>query len=406
MQINLKKWVLFCLPLFLICGQAQCQIFKDGDYPLFRYSARVGVDAWRFTPSEPEKLLMTATNSAWKYRSTAPWLTFDGQVDFSQNASLNLKMKADQSMGTHVDELNAAWAYSPSFGFNAGVVSYKTSWCRTYDVDTPWVREADPFCNVQSTSDASGGAPGAQMYIRGTLGRYQVQGVGGIYRPLLFKYNTTEFSNAKYPNSHIDTNNKKGLSIHVVNLDTATELRLGLLSTTQSAYVFNDWRYEPFYTRQTYNMVFLGAAFYVLPNVSMRVQTLRHDMAASNWSVPGSPSPRYRGGVELVRKSDVVELNYHVSSKDIAALAVSKYLYDYTDIYTNYPMPGYTTIPGGYVYKNRNIAASWRHDWRDGFFTTVQWSFNTLDLKSVVTTPTVDRSSHAHGLGLRLGYQF
>jgi hypothetical protein len=400
------QW-LVCLVLLAASVCASAQVSADEDTEVFMtHVARVGVDAWRLSPKTPETLLMLPTNSEWHYKSVSPWLTFDGQLTVHRNAVLSLKVRADQAMGTHVDEMSLNWSVSPSLGFKAGVVSYKTSWCRTYDIDSPWVRENDPFCMVKTTSDASGGAPGVQVYANAPLGSYRVQGLVGVYRPLLMNYNTTEFSNVPYPNAHIDRNNKKGLSVSVQNLETATEFRLGLLNADQSEYVFGSWNTEPFRVYQNYNMVFVGGAFYVTPQVQVRAQTLRHNMVSNDRSVPGSAWPSYQGGVDLARRSDVLEVNYWHSSQDVLAFAVSRYTYDNSYTMTNYPAAGYFTDRNYFVYKNKNLSASWRHDWSKGVYTAVQWSYNSLDLYNRRITAAPNREAGGHGLGVRLGYQF
>jgi len=398
------RWLL-CLSFLTIAWMARAQELGEGEGN-FTHVAKVGVDAWRLSPKSPEPLLMLPTNSQWPYKSVSPWLTFDGRKTVHRNAVLSLKVRADQAMGTHVDEMSLDWSVSPSLGFKAGVVSYKTSWCRTYDVDSPWVRENDPFCMVKTTSDASGGAPGLQVYANVPLGSYRVQGLAGIYRPLLLNYNPTEFSNAAYDNAHIDRNKKKGLSVSIENLETASELRLGLLNAVQSELVFGSWNTEPFRVHQSYNMVFLGGAFYVAPQVQVRLQTLRHAMVNSKWSVPGSIRPNYLGGVDLARRSDVLEVNYLHSSQDVFAFAVSRYVYDNSYIVTSYPFAGYFIDRNYFIYTNKNMSASWRHDWAKGVFTAVQWSYNSLDIYNRLITDAPNREAGGHGLGLRLGYQF
>ncbi len=399
----------FVVCLWLLTAGVSAQAVDDAaDEGLIRtYVAQVGVDAWRLSPKTPENLLMLPTNSQWHYRSASPWFTFDGHMMVQRQAVLRLKVRADQSMGTHVDELSLDWSVSPSLGVKAGVVSYKTSWCRTYDIDSPWVRENDPFCVVKSTSDASGGAPGLQLYANVPVGSsYRVQGLAGVYRPLLLNYNTTEFSNAPYPNAHIDRNNKKGLSLSVQNLETASEVRLGVLSADQSEYVFGNWNSEPFRVYQTYNMVFLGGAFYVAPQVQVRAQTLRHDMLSNNRSVAGSVMPSYLGGVDLARRSDVLEVTYGYSSQDVLSFAISRYVYDNSWTHSNYPEVGYSTDRNYFVYKNKNISTSWRHNWAKGAYTAVQWSYNSLSLYNRFVTGAPNRDAAGHGLGVRMGYQF
>jgi len=138
---TLFSWMCLCAAV-----HAQGQTRTDAvDYPIGRYNAQVGMDAWQFSSDKPEKLLMMATNTHWRYRPVAPWGTFDGRLMLSSQAAVALKARTNQEMGSHVDELSADWAFSPSVGVKAGVLDYKTSWCRTYDIDSPWVRENDPF---------------------------------------------------------------------------------------------------------------------------------------------------------------------------------------------------------------------------------------------------------------------
>lgn len=401
---RLALQTLTCVGLLIVARGTFAQVQDDGDV-FFTHVAHVGIDAWRLRPKTPETLLMLPTNSEWNYKSTSPWMTFDGRMTVNRKTVLSLKVRADQSMGTHVDEMSVDWSVSPSLGFKAGVVSYKTSWCRTYDIDSPWVRENDPFCTVKTTGDASDGAPGLQAYANAPLGNYRVQGVAGVYRPLLLNFNTTEFSNVGYPNAHIDRNNKKGLSLSLQNMETATELRLGLLSATQSEGVPNGTDAEAFHVEQRYNMVFIGTAFYVAPQVQVRAQTLRHDLMSSNKSAPSSLMPSYLGGVDLVRRSDVIEMNYWHSSKDVFAFAVSRYTFDNSLTITNFPDPGFASHRNYFIYKNKNMSASWRHNWAKGFYTSMQWSYNSLDLYDRFANPS-QRNAAGHGLGLRLGYQF
>ena len=372
-----------------------------------RYNAQVGVDVWRLTPAMAENYLLMPNKTVWHYRPESPWATLDGQYMLRSNAVLTLKARANQTMGSHIDEVSLDWAYSPSFGFKAGVVGYKTSWCRTYDLDSPWVQENDPFCTFHTTSDASNGAPGVQLYVNSDVGPYQIQGVAGVYRPLFGNFNTQEFSNVPIEHPYVDRNSKKGVSLGVLHTESAAELRVGFLSAIQSARAVDDSLNEAYRVNQTYNMVFAGLSFYVTPKANVRVQTLRHDMTSSNWSLPGSSWPNYRGGLEVARRSDVIELNYQLRPQDVLALAVSKYHFDITTIASNYPMAGYTRSRDSFVFLNTAWSASWRHDWSRGVFTAAQWTYNKLDLndRRSLDFPEV-RTATGHGLGLRLGYQF
>ena len=396
----LLSWLCWCA-----VAQAQSHSTSSGvDFPLSRYNAQVGVDVWQFSPTSPERLLMMATNTEWRYRPVSPWGRFDGRLMLSPKATFSLKARGDQQMGAHVDEFSGDWAFSPSVGVKAGVLDYKTSWCRTYDIDSPWVRENDPFCTVVSTSGPGGGAPGLQAYVNLPIGNYRVQSIAGLYNPLAFNYNTTEFSNLGYALSHVTKNQKQGVSINALNLDTATEFRVGVLQAQQALSAYESWKMPVFQVEQNYGLVFAGASFYATPQLNVRMQTLRHLMVNKEISNPAVSGPHTRRGYNVNRTSHVMELNYQASAEDMFGLALSKYQYNVASTETNYPFAGYTVSPDSYVYAQKSVSLAWRHHWPQGVFTVLQLTRSQLALND--KDAHIDRAASANGLGLRLGYQF
>jgi hypothetical protein len=404
----MNKKIIYILLLWVVVSSSACAETwgASAEYPLVDHTVQVGVDAWRFNPKAPDSELGMANDTVWKYRPESPWVKVEGNVVASKNLRFTMKARADQGMGMHVDEMSADWAYSPSFGFKAGVVSYKTSWCRIYDVDSPWVRENDPFCTSYFTSEASGGAPGGQMYLNSLLGSYRAQAMVGTYRPLLFNFNTTEFSNTRYANSRIDVNDKNGASLSLLHMPTATEVRMGLLSAKQSARVRFDNDVGIYTVGQTYEIVFAGVSFYATPQLNVRLQTLRHNMSSALWAPSDSVLPHFANGLNLVRRSNVAELNYQHRTQDVFALAVSQYSFDSVFTYTNYPDLGYTR-KAQFPYLLRSLSASWRHDWEGGFYTSLQWTYSRARAEAF-QEPNSSGFAYrdAHGLGLRLAYRF
>lgn len=375
-------------------------------YPFARSTLQVGVDAWQFSPERPENLLLLATNTERPYRAVSPWAKIDGSVWLRNNLRLNVRARDDQGMGQHVDDLSVTWDLSPNFGVNAGVVSYKTTWCKTYDIDSPWMRENNPFCTVTTTNLAVGGAPGVQLYTNTSHGDYRLQWLVGAYRPLMFNYDTREYSNTRYPDSTVYQNEKVGVSVNLLNLNTATEFRLGILNTRQAAYVHPLWNRYGFRSRQNYQVYFAGLSYQLMPNLSARVQVMRHEMASSEWALADSDKPNYLGGAELLRQSKAIEIGYQYSAQDQFAVALSEYSYIAGQIATRYPNPGYDYFPDFFIYKNRGASLAWRHNWDRGIHTIVQLSRNSLDLRNTQKTPVEDRSNAANAIGVRLGYQF
>lgn len=396
--------VWFCLSELVFAQTVSKSTGITDEFPIGRYAAQIGVDAWAFSGGRPDPFLMMATNTQWSYRPISPWGTFDGRFMIGPSSTLALKARSDQGMGSHVDELSADWAASPSFGGKLGVLDYKTSWCRTYDTDSPWVRENDPFCTVVGVSGPSGGAPGVQLYTNVQLGQYRVQGIAGAYRPLLFGYNKTEFSNLTYTRSRVDKNNKQGFSVNALNLETAMEFRVGYLLTQQEQAVYGEWNSDDFRVVQSYDILFAGVSFYAVPKINVRMQTLRHVMSNKNVANPGSAYPHTFRGNNLNRNSYVLELGYQHDAQNKFAFAASQFHMHDALTETNYPYAGYTVYPDFSDYKQESISMAWRHDWAIGVFTAVQ-----LTRSNLVETSSYYRyhkAMRANGLGMRLAYQF
>jgi len=213
-----------------------------------------GVDAWAITPRQPDKpapdadfmlgsayddhisLALPDADTKWNYRPVSPWLRFTSSVSLSPGMEANFKFRADQLMGAHVDVANIDWAPSPYLGIRAGVVNFNTNWCRTYDVDTPWVSEPDLFCRANSFMNMNNAAPGVQLYTNTFWGGYQMQTIVGMYRPRLLSYDTEEFgfnTSALRSNFKKEFNRKLSGAVNVLHLQTGTQFRLGTLHSDQ-----------------------------------------------------------------------------------------------------------------------------------------------------------------------------
>jgi len=155
-----------------------------------------GVDAWAITPKRPDpsspdgktgsvlldhdSLGLPDSDTKWNYRPVSPWLRFTSSIELGPNLEANLKLRADQLMGAHVDVANLDWAFSPYGGVRAGVLNFNTNWCRTCDVDTPWIVDPDIFCRGNAYININNAAPGLQAYTNTALGEYQLQTLVGF----------------------------------------------------------------------------------------------------------------------------------------------------------------------------------------------------------------------------------
>lgn len=378
-----------------------------------------GLDAWAITPRQPQppaadavftkgsayedhnNLALPDADTKWNYRSSSPWMRFNSSISLSNNLEANLKVRADQLMGAHVDVANLDWAPSPYLGFRAGVVNFNTNWCRTYDVDTPWIAEPDVFCRRNDTMNMNNAAPGLQAYTNTTFGVYQMQSLVGIYRPRLFSYETKEFgfnTNNLRPNFKREFNRKISAAVNFLNLQTGTQLRLGAMHSDQAG------AYVPMLSgndrarRNLLDNYYLGLDTYVRPALRLR------------YSLSKYVSRDYYSDLLVVQdhdKSETVELIYDWNSTDFWALGWSKFTIEAALSDKNRPIElDALDIPkfaDDFYYLNTNSwFVSWRHQWGKGMYSTLQWTHASQTNGYFGGR----RPGSGDAIGLRLGYQY
>jgi hypothetical protein len=167
----LKKSICVCVAMFANAAMAQAVIATEHQWTddiVGSHFFQVGVDAWRINTSAAEdttenmkslsRLQLANSYPVWSsFRDVSPWVRFDGGLRVGQDTLLTLKYRSDQSTGSRLDEASIDRAFH-NFGAKLGVLDPKISWCRTYDIDSPWVRENNPFCSIQPLNFARGSA--------------------------------------------------------------------------------------------------------------------------------------------------------------------------------------------------------------------------------------------------------
>lgn len=353
------------------------------------HSLQVGVDSWRIHTSEPEdtannmrgvsRLKLANSYPVWHYRDTSPWAHFEGGLRVNRDVLLTLKYRADQSIGARVDEASLDWAFH-AYGLRFGVLDPKISWCRSYDVDSPWVREDNAFCSVQRLNFAKSSAPGGQAYANFILGNYSLQGVGGLYRPLWFNYAKDETPAIYLPGPFtVTTRVKTGMAVSATNLRNGTEFRMGWLKDRFSA---KDGVAANVHSK----VLFIGANWYATEKLALR---------STYFKFSGDVDVLDQAGRELGNTNYKVvhlEINYQKDAKNVFAISRGSdgYVYD-----TNFEDLNFVTI---------STSASWRHDWNRGMFTVLQFTHAKVNQTDFISENR--HSSAGRALGLRLGYRF
>jgi hypothetical protein len=413
----LKK---IALLICLFTGSAFAQIAIETEHQwaddvVGSHTLQVGVDAWRIHTSANEdttanmkslsRLQLANSYPVWHYRNPSEWLRFEGALRVGRDTLLSMKYRSDQSTGSRLDEASVDWAFH-TYGVKLGVVDPKISWCRTYDVDSPWVRENNPFCSIQPLNFAKGSAPGVQTYANFIVADYSLQAIAGVYRPLWFNYASDEsptITLASY--STITSHTKSGLALSATNLRNGTEFRVGLLRDDFSSNRNSINQSVPYSYDVHSDVMFLGANWYATQKVALR---------ATYFTYAGHLTRNMRDVVNYVKldeldhyKATSLEANYQINSRDV--LSASHVIYDYVIDPTNYKLQSgipvfissYSGVPH---FVTTNISLSWRRDWGYGVFTVLQMSQANTDQHDASLNKHL--SSDGRAYGLRLGYRF
>lgn len=376
-----------------------------------KWSYQLGSDAWALDASKKKdteksyvednsNLLLPNSYTQWPYQDVSGYGRLTGSLQLGSGVEASVKVRADQTIGFRVDEAFAQKNISPFFGIRAGVVDYKTSWCRTYESDTVWIREVEVICNTPQFRDVTGGAPGVQIVINNTAGNYLIQSQAGIYRPLLLDFAPKEFGNvvpgADY---RVDRNDKLGLNVNLVNLETALEARVSYIQAIQSAY-------SPELqgtTKQASDLIYIGLSFPFSSRVNVRgthvLQLLQNTCRSEDATLAmGSACNLNRNDRKT---STSLEIIYQVGVTDVVSLGVNEFNLSSQQTLFNSTLDVYAQADL-FSIKSRQISMAWRRDWGNGYYSVVQ----VLESEQKTQSQSSSYPSNGWGLGLRLGYQF
>jgi hypothetical protein len=386
------------------------------------HKIQVGIDTWSLRKNLGEPGLFDNTSVLYladsqpegNYTNPATWIKIDAEAR-TENKVMRFRYDNNQSVGSRIDELSMDLGFH-AVGVRAGILGYKVSWCRTHDVDSPWIRENDPFCVVRTTSTPIKSAPGVQIYVNTLLEGFKVQSLIGVYSPLLFNYDTREFTNYALTDNHVFKNNKYGATINAINLENGLELRLSYLRSDQASN-YNSVASPTQRIEQNTDVAFAAVSANISPVVNLRLSYFSSREHANLKYPPGfvSPGDTFQDNFysfKRKRTSKVLEMNYQHSPRDVLSIAYSKYdandRRQFTEQLNLLPDDSYT-INTRYNFTNTSTSASWRHDWQRGIFTIIQITRADLtqDINAATSSATSERThSTGKALGFRLGYVF
>lgn len=403
---------------FMCVTVSNCNAFEwsNPDLPPSKWSYQIGVDTWHIKADVAEDtypgyvedrsyLLLPDYNTKWSYHNPAAYGWAIGSTMLTPSITSNIKVQVNQMFGLRIDEAQIEKKISPYLSFRAGVVDYKTSWCRSYEADTVWMRDVEPLCNLQTFRDITGGAPGAQVVVQNHLDPYVVQAQIGIYRPKAFGYAPQEFGDL-YPvpdtkfKYTVNSNNKTGVNINILDLYRSIEARFSYIYGIQEAYAPDETLKST--TRQANKATYAAISFPILNKVTANIS---HFTQIQNATCRSDIAPYSSCNLNAFFKKTFksMDASYPVNQRHTIGIGITKINYDFRQ--DNYdPITQFQTflsaIPRSIDITQKNLG--WRMDFGNGLFTQLQY------IKSKQSTSIYGEAypSAGRALGLRIGYQF
>lgn len=398
-------------PALALCAAGAVHAAEQAAWPGWELKSHIqtGVDVWHIdhSPNDPNQVsmaLMPDSLTRWTHRDVSPWYTLESQLRMGTTGAFVLKGQANAARGAKLNQLSYDHFISPYLGLRVGVLDYRATWCRTYDLDNPWVREADPFCSNSVVSLPTDSAPAVQAYTNLEVKGYWVQAMVGSYHPKAFGYAPQEFSDFRLPpTAQVTHNHKVAMSVNVVNPATSTEWRLSLINTRQSLF---DSDAEPGFPggqvpinyHHRGRLWFAGVSWHMSPKLQTRLTYMDSDLTGRcEWITIQLGRPcvqHYR------QQSVVAEMNYHLDERNVLSMAL-----------THYPSEQINEVPvrfSAYKYQRQSVSVGWRKDWSARVFTAVQLTHAQYDQPYRVFAPPGFQgpmSGKSTGFGLRLGYK-
>lgn len=330
---------------------------------------QIGVDSWKVNGEA--RYLPDYSVTDW-HKNNFNIKAFDS-VKFGA-VTYSYAFQNDQVNGPRLDRLDADIALNDGFGARVGVLPYRTSWCRTYEFDSPWIAEPDAFCRFSGLNEISRGAFGVQGYKSTNVGGWLVDVMAGIYRPQVDGQNSHLGPYVSVGPTTYHT--AKGLAMNALSLSSGTNLRVSWLQTEQNQDDQTAAK-KPYARRLKYDTFYLGADIPVTDSVDIRATLAAYIGDQTN------PANLYSWDGQ----SKTIEAVWQVNPTNKIAVGVSNY--------TNLTRYGTEPVKQKLFVDSQSI--SWRHQFPDNWSLITQYT-NTKDDYTTRSLNKTYRTGEAFGV--------
>ena len=336
---------------------------------------QISGDYWQV----PESTLRYQPN----YSTINPWHpTFlSGKIaseyEVGNGFDVAFKARYNQIDGAYFDQASIGY-HDVGYGVRLGILPYRITWCETYDFNSVWAREPDAYCSFRKLADSASGAMGAQVYKTLILKDWAIDTQLSFFKPTILNQSNTQ--GGIYVSTGVDTFDQRyGASVNAMHLPTATQFRLGFISTTQEINGTNPRRFK-------YDTYFIGAEYNPIDSLTLKATQLMY--VGGQYATTSSL-------ISYVSSSRTISAVYEITDKDKIGLAFSTVINR-----TRYPQQNYTLQPLDVPSTN----LSYRHDFDRGVFVITEYiksSSYYLPLNAKVA-----QVSSASSLGFKIGFNY
>lgn len=342
-------------------------------------TATVGVDVWSVPGDQVRYLPNYSTPKEWK--STGAWVRASVQHEEGTPAgllTLTAQGRASQVEGGRVDRLDADLRVTSGAGVRVGVLPYRLSWCRTHEARSPWLSEPDAFCRFSGLNEVAQGAFGAQVYGSAMAGRWVVDAMAGVYRPMVDRQNDNLGPyRAIGPTVRHDAH---GASLNALHLPTGIQARAAWLRTAQD----QDSSDDSYQRRLRYDTLYAALEGNLTQRMDLRASVSQYAGDQINPALPF----RWQG------RSTTLEAIYRPAAGHSLAVGVSEYVNR-----TTYAVPPTT----GQIVRVPSVSVAWRFDLPDQWHAVLQ---ATRSEDAATTRRGVSSFAAGTAAGLRLAKVF
>lgn len=340
-------------------------------FPVHAYELTVGSDYWNIHEG-PARYLPNYSLPK-DFKSSSQWIGLKAHakpITPIGPVTLTVQANYNELTGHRVDRLDADYLMTDNIGARVGILPYRITLCQG------WMADPDAYCRFHGLREVTQGSFGTQLYSTGYFQGWVLDGMVGIYRPLIDGQDKKlgPFVEVGPTVKH----EKHGVSLNGTQTSTGIQARAAWLRTHQD----QDSSAGSYQRQMRYDMAYAAIELPVYD------YTIRFSL---NTNEGNQVNPRFPYRWE--GSSKTIEVINQLTSTDTLSIGVSQY--QNRTIYQTEPNKQFVKVP--------SVSIQWDHEFGKGWNSTIQ---ATRSIDDATTRAGVQTIRHGSALGIRVAKVF